>query len=428
MENQAQKKEVWFTVFVAALGYFVDIFDIQLFNVIGKKSLGPLGLNLSEADVNYFYDFVLFNWQMGGMLVGGLVWGIMGDKLGRKSILFGSILLYSLANFANGFVTATWQYEILRFLAGFGLAGELGAAITLVSELMSKENRGIGTVIVVAMGALGAVAAAYVSRAFDWQTAYFIGGGLGLALLLLRFGTFESGMFEKLKNTEGVSKGNFFDLFRNRERFMTYLWCILLGVPIWYVLGILIKFSPKIAEATFTQGKVSVADSVMYAYIGLSFGDLVCGWLSQVFKSRKLVVVGFIAATVIMCAAYLFATGLSVSTFNMMSFFLGMSAGYWGLFVTIASEQFGTNIRATATTTVPNFVRGSVIPLTLSYKSFELTGDTIKGAVIVGVISMGLAIWAIMNLKETFGKDLNYLETDKPHGSENLLDYDDKSS
>jgi MFS transporter, putative metabolite:H+ symporter len=410
MENQ-NKKEVWFTVVVAALGYFVDIFDIQLFNVIGKASLGPAGLNLTPEQVNHFYDFVLFNWQMGGMLVGGLIWGIMGDKLGRKSILFGSILLYSLANFANGFVTTTGQYEFLRFLAGFGLAGELGAAITLVSELMSKENRGIGTVIIVAMGALGAVAAAYVSRNFSWQNAYFIGGGLGLALLLLRFGTFESGLFEKLKNTEGVSKGNFFDLFSNKKRFMTYLWCILLGVPIWYVLGILVKFSPKIAEATQVQGKVSIADTVMYAYIGLSVGDLLCGWLSQVFKSRKKVVLGFIAATAIMCGFYLFSTGLSVSSFNLMSFILGTTAGYWGLFVTIASEQFGTNIRATATTTVPNFVRGSVIPLTLSYKSFEASGETVKGAVIVGIVSLALAVWAITSMKETFGKDLNYLES-----------------
>jgi MFS transporter, putative metabolite:H+ symporter len=409
MENQNQK-EVWFTVVVAALGYFVDIFDIQLFNVIGKNSLGPNGLNLPPDQVNYFYDFVLFNWQMFGMLVGGLVFGIMGDKLGRKSILFASILIYSLANFANGFVTNTTQYEFLRFMAGLGLAGELGAAITLVSELMSKENRGIGTVIVVAMGALGAVAAAFVSKSFSWQTAYFIGGGLGLMLLFLRFKTFESGMFEKLKNTEGVSKGNFLDLFRDKNRFLTYLWCILLGVPIWFVLGILIKFSPKIAEATQVQGKVSVADSVMYAYIGLSVGDLLCGWLSQVFRSRKKVVLGYILGTAVMSCCYLFLTGLTVSTFNLMSFILGTAAGYWGLFVTIASEQFGTNIRATATTTVPNFVRGSVIPLTLSYKSFEASGNTIQGALIVGLVSLGLAFVAILMLKETFGKDLNYLE------------------
>jgi MFS transporter, putative metabolite:H+ symporter len=414
METKS-KKQVWFTVLVAALGYFVDIFDIQLFNVIGKASLGAKGLNLSQQDIDYYYDFVLFNYQMGGMLLGGLVWGIMGDRLGRKSTLFGSILIYSLANFANGFVTDTTSYSILRFIAGFGLAGELGAAITLVSELMSKETRGIGTVLVVAMGALGAVGAAFVSKAVSvgditWQMAYFIGGGLGLLLLLLRFQSFESGMFENLKNTEGVSKGNFFALFTSSERFIKYLWCILLGIPIWYTLGILIKFSPKIAEATQVQGKVSVADAVMYAYIGLSVGDLICGWLSQVMKSRKKIVLIYILASVIVSFAILFVNNLTPSVFLAMCFLLGITSGYWGLFVTIASEQFGTNLRATVTTTVPNFVRGAVILITLGYKSFEKTNGTVNSALWIGIICLGVGLLAIINLKETFGKDLNYYE------------------
>ena len=347
---------------------------------------------------------------MGGMLVGGLVWGIMGDKLGRKSTLFGSILIYSLANFANGFVTDTTSYAVLRFIAGFGLAGELGAAITLVAELMSKENRGIGTVIIVGMGALGAVGSAFVSKNFTWQTAYFIGGGLGLVLLLLRFGTFESKMFESLKNTEGVRKGDFLSIFRDRERFIKYFWCVMLGVPIWYVLGILIKFSPKIGEATGVIGKVSVADAVMYAYIGLSAGDLALGWLSQVWKSRRRVVFMSLTLSVALITAFLFIPNKSLTTFYTICFLLGASIGYWGLFVTIASEQFGTNLRATVTITAPNFVRGSVIPLTFSYKAFEYAGDTINGAVIVGIVSMSLALLAIWQLKETFGKDLDYYE------------------
>ena len=410
MENQ-NKKEVWFTVIVAALGYFVDIFDLQLFNVIGKQSLGPNGLNLPPEQVNYFYDFVLFNFQMGGMLIGGLVWGIIGDKMGRKSILFGSILMYSLANIANGFVTDTNTYCLLRFIAGFGLAGELGAAITLVAELMTKENRGIGTIIIVSMGALGAVVSATVSKNFSWQTAYFIGGGLGLTLLLLRFRTFESGMFENLKNTEGVSKGNFLSLFTNKERFVKYIWCILLGVPIWYTLGILIKFSPKIAEMTGVLGKISVADAVMYAYIGVSFGDLVCGWLSQIFTNRRRVVAGFLVVCMALSAIMLYGHGLNTSVYYVLCFLIGTASGYWGLFVTIASEQFGTNVRATVTTTVPNFVRGSVILLTLSYKSFEAQGGAIAGATWTGLVSFALAFLAIWQLKETFGKDLNYYET-----------------
>lgn len=410
MENQNEKKEVWFTVVVAALGYFVDIFDLQLFNVIGKQSLGPNGLNLPPDQVNYFYDFVLFNFQMGGMLIGGLIWGIMGDKLGRKSILFGSILIYSVANFANGFVTDTTTYSFLRFMAGFGLAGELGAAITLVSELMSKENRGYGTIVIVSMGALGAVASASISKNFSWQTSYFIGGGLGLVLLFLRFRTFESGMFENLKHTEGVAKGNFISLFTNKERFIKYIWCILLGVPIWYTLGILIKFSPKIAESTGVLGKVSVADAVMYAYIGLSFGDLVCGWLSQVYANRRQVVAGFLLICMALSGVMLYTQGLTVSAFYIVCFLLGTASGYWGLFVTIASEQFGTNVRATVTTTVPNFVRGSVILITLAYKGFEAQGGAIAGATWVGLACFALAFVAIWQMKETFGKDLDYYE------------------
>ncbi len=410
MENQNKEKNIWFTVVVGALGYFVDIFDIQLFNVIGKQSLGANGLNLSPDQVNYYYDFVLFNFQMGGMLIGGLVWGIMGDKLGRRSVLFGSILIYSLANFANGFVTDTTTYSALRFLAGFGLAGELGAAVTLVSELLSKEKRGYGTIVIVSMGALGAVASATVSKNFSWQTAYFIGGGLGLALLFLRFRTFESGMFENLKNTEGVSKGNFLSLFTSKERFAKYIWCILLGVPIWYVLGILIKFSPKIAEATGVLGKISVADAVMTAYIGLSFGDLVCGWLSQVYANRRTVLAAFVGASMLLSGVLLFVQGLSPSAYYILCFFLGATSGYWGLFVTVASEQFGTNVRATVTTTVPNFVRGSVILLTLAYKSFESQGGAIGGATWVGLVSFALCFIAIWQMKETFGKDLNYFE------------------
>jgi MFS transporter, putative metabolite:H+ symporter len=410
MENQS-KTNIWFTVIVAALGYFVDIFDLQLFNIIGKQSLGAAGLNLTPEQITYYYDYVLFNYQMGGMLVGGLVWGIMGDRFGRKSILFGSILLYSLANFANGFVQDIPTYCVLRFIAGFGLAGELGAAVTLVSEIMSKETRGIGTLIIVGTGALGAVAAAYVNKSgVSWQTAYFIGGGLGLMLLFLRFRTFESGMFDNLKNTEGISKGNFFALFTNAERFKKYLMCILIGVPIWFILGIMIKFSPKFAAATGVIGEVSVPNAVMYAYIGLSVGDVIAGWMSQVLKSRRIVVLIYLLASMLSAAMVLFMPFISNTTFYILCFILGAATGYWGLFVTIASEQFGTNLRATVTTTVPNFVRGSVIIVTLAYKSLEATSGTTQSAVIVGGICLILGFIAIFNLDETFGKDLDYYE------------------
>jgi len=410
------------TVLVAALGYFVDIYDLQLFNVIGKSSLGPEGLKLATDQVNYYYDYVLFNWQMAGMLLGGILWGILGDQKGRKSILFGSILLYSLANIANAFVTNVEQYQFVRLLAGLGLAGELGAAITLVSETIEKENRGYGTMLIVTLGALGAVAAALVANMkitfwglASWQIAYLIGGFLGLLLLLMRFGTFESGMFEDVQKDKSIKKGNFLTLFTDGKRFMKYLSCILIGLPVWFVIGILIKFSDKFVSilgsaecaASFNKGY-----AIMFAYIGLSVGDFIVGILSQVFQNRKKVVISTLLLSALLMVIFFLMRDISAYIFYFMCFLLGASTGYWALFVTIASEQFGTNIRATATTTVPNFVRGGVIPITLGYKA--LGGSEISTAIfaacIVGGICSILALLATMNVSETFGKDLNYLE------------------
>jgi MFS transporter, putative metabolite:H+ symporter len=415
MAKQGTKNPFNLVVLVAALGYFVDIYDLQLFNVVSKTSIR--GIGITDPAIVDRYDYLLFLWQMTGMLVGGLLWGILGDQKGRKSVLFGSILLYSLANVANAFVVDLTQYSIIRFIAGVGLAGELGAAITLVSEIMHKEHRGYGTMLIVTMGALGAVAAALISNnpfhffgLQPWQIAYLIGGGLGLLLLFLRVGTYESGMFDQLKENKKVKKGNFFMLFTDRKRFTKYLACILIGLPVWYCIGILIKFSEKFAGIVGVAGEVKVGFAIMYAYIGLSIGDLLSGILSQVFKSRKKIVMGYLVGTIVLCSIFLFAKGLTANAYYFMCFLLGCATGYWALFVTIASEQFGTNIRATVTTTVPNFVRGAVVPITLGFKTMELTMGSVQSAVIVGVICVGLAMIATWSIKETFSKDLDYLE------------------
>jgi MFS family permease len=415
MAKQGTKNPFNLVVLVAALGYFVDIYDLQLFNVVSKTSIR--GIGITDPEVVDRYDYILFLWQMSGMLVGGLLWGILGDQKGRKSVLFGSILLYSLANVANAFVVNLDQYAFIRFMAGIGLAGELGAAITLVSEIMHREHRGFGTMLIVTMGALGAVAAALISNnpfhffgLEPWQVAYLIGGGLGLLLLFLRVGTYESGMFDELKKRKEVKKGNFLMLFTEKNRLKKYIACILIGLPVWYCIGILIKFSEKFAGITGVAGEVKVGFAIMYAYIGLSVGDLLSGILSQVFKSRKKVIMGYLWGTVLLVSIFLFAKGLSVNSYYFLCFLLGCATGYWALFVTVASEQFGTNIRATVTTTVPNFVRGAVVPITLGFKSIELSSGSVYGAVIVGVICIGLAMVATMSVKETFSKDLDYLE------------------
>jgi putative MFS transporter len=411
------------TVIIAGLGYFVDIYDLQLFNIIGKESImSPRGLNITDPKLaTDLFDNNLFYWQMAGMLIGGLIWGIIGDLKGRRSILFGSILLYSIANIANAFVDTIPQYQFIRLIAGIGLAGELGAAITLVSEIMTKENRGYGTMIIVTLGALGAVFAAFVKKFSgqfnilgleNWQVAYIIGGLMGLLLLLLRFGTFESGLFEKSK-LNNSSKGNFFLLFKDRQTVLKYIYCILVGLPVWFVIGTLVKLSGRFSDQIgIIDGKIDPAYCIMFCYIGLSAGDLFCGWLSQIFKTRKKVVLGYLLANIVVILSFLFIKRLSLSQFYFLIFLLGCCTGYWALFVTIASEQFGTNIRATATTTVPNFVRGAVIPIGMSFffllNTCQYSLNTC--AIIVGACCFALAIFSILQLEETFGKDLDYEE------------------
>lgn len=403
-----EKRKLYLLIIVASLGYFVDLYDLVLFGVVRESSLTDLGFSGDELKDK---GILLLNMQMIGMLIGGIIFGILGDAKGRVKVLFGSIILYSLANIANGFVTDITTYAIIRFIAGVGLSGELGAGITLVAETMSKEKRGYGTMIIVVFGALGAVVAALVGDAFDWRVAYYVGGGLGLILLALRIGTFESGMFKNLEKT-GIKRGDFFSLFTNKKRFKKYIACIFVGLPIWYAIGILVFFSTGFAKALNVQGDVVVGQAIMYAYIGLSFGDLLAGVLSQLMKSRKKVVVYFILTTLIMTVVYLFNTGISKEAFYFESFLIGTFSGFWGLFVTIASEQFGTNLRSTVTTTVPNFVRGAVVPITLSFQYLGKIDSigTIYSALIVGIVITILAIISIFSLEESFSKDLDYNE------------------
>lgn len=397
-------------IIVASLGYFVDIYDLILFNVVKKQSLMAIGI--AEADIKD-WEIYLFNWQMGGMLLGGILWGILGDTKGRLKVLFGSILLYSLANIANAYVWNTESYAAVRFIAGIGLAGELGAGITLVAEIMKKEERGYGTMIIVTFGALGAVFAALIGKAFSWQTTYWIGGLMGLGLLAMRVGTIESGMFKGMKETS-VSKGDFTTLFTNKNRFLKYIACIFMGLPVWFIVGLIINLSESYFVPILKVGeKTSTMEAVMYCYIGLSAGDLFSGLLSQWWKSRLKVVMSYLLFTIPATLLFFYTTsGNGASYYYFMCFVVGFATGYWALFVTVAAEQFGTNIRATVTTTVPNFVRGGVIPITTGFK-YLIEGygiNPIYSAMIVGAVCIGLAFLSSLYLKETFGKDLNYVE------------------
>ncbi len=393
-------------VLVAALGYFVDIYDLLLFSIIRVKSLK--GLGLTDALIDTDGKFII-SVQMWGLLIGGIIWGIMGDKKGRLSVLFGSIVLYSLANIANGFVQNVDQYAICRFIAGIGLAGELGAGITLVCELISKEKRGIATSIVAGVGLTGAIVAYFIAKEFDWRTCYFIGGGMGLLLLLLRVTVFESGMYSAIKDAE-VRKGNFLMLLQ-KGRFKKYLLAILIGLPTWYVIGLLITFSKEFGKNFKLQGgEVDPGKAVMLAYVAIAIGDLLIGFISNALKSRKKALYIFYALTVISIIAYFTQYNGTVNGMYAICIFMGFATGFWALFVTMAAEHFGTNLRATVATTAPNMVRGSLPIILYIFTSLKPGFGYINAAAITGVIVMAISITAVILTEETFGKNLDYVE------------------
>ncbi|MEJ7735981.1 MAG: MFS transporter [Chitinophagaceae bacterium] len=395
-------------VVVAALGYLVDMYDLFLFTVVRVPSLKSLG---ASGDQLLNDGIILLNMQMAGLLIGGVLWGILGDKKGRLSVLFGSIIIYSLANIANGFVTSFGQYAVLRFVAGVGLAGELGAGITLVAEILPKQIRGYGTTLVATMGVMGAILAYFVADLFEWRLSYIVGGGLGLLLLILRVRVFESGIFEQAKKIQ-ISRGNIFMLFNNRARFLKYLKCILIGLPIWFVVGILITFSPEFGKAMGLSEPVEAGKAVMFAFSGQVIGDIFSGLLSQYFKSRKKIILVFILVSFLFVLVYLLYPTEKIAAFYAVCACLGFANGYWALFVTIAAELFGTNLRATVATSVPNFVRGAVIPLSALFVQAKYHFGIIYGAVAIGVFTFALALIALTFLDETFLKDLNYVETE----------------
>jgi len=396
------------SVIVAALGYFVDIYDLLLFGIVRVPSLRDLGVPQAELLKQGLF---LLNMQMGGMLLGGLIWGVLGDKRGRLSVLFGSILLYSLANLANAAVTSVPIYGVLRFIAGVGLAGELGAAVTLVSETLHTSKRGYGTALIAGIGILGAIFAWFVADMTNWRTAYVLGGVLGLGLLLLRVRVTESGMFTQLdRRKRDVRQGDLTLLFGSRERIKRYLACIFVGVPVWTVIGVLITFAPEFAAEMGVKGTVTAGSAIAFCYGGTSVGGVVAGGLSQYWMSRKRALFVFLAITAALVPVYLSCTGVSAGFLDFIFVLLGFGAGYWSVFMTISAEQFGTNLRATVATTVPNFVRGSVVPVTAVFQLLRHQLNLRQSAGVVALVVFVLAFMAAASLEESSHKDLNYLE------------------
>lgn len=408
--NEKLKHLFSFPVIVAALGYFVDIYDLLLFGIVRVPSLKDMNLDVDTAGT------LILNYQMVGLLLGGILWGILGDKKGRLSVLFGSILVYSIANISCGFLPQmpfedkTTVYAILRFIAGIGLAGELGAGITLVSESLPKQLRAIGTSIVAGFGLLGAVVAQLtVELAGDWTIAYFIGGGLGLMLLLLRVSVVESGIYNDIKDSETIQKGNFFSFFTNWNRFVKYMKCIAIGLPTWFCIGILAmmanQFAPVMGISDITPGK-----AIMWAYVGISAGDFASGFISHWLHSRKKAILYMMIFTIIGVLLLLFSGKMSEKMYYFYCAWLGLGTGYWAMFVTVGSEQFGTNIRSTATTTIPNMVRGMVPVMLLAFDGLKVNSGVIMAAAIVGFFAFALGIYSTVTIDETHNRDLDFTE------------------
>lgn len=393
-------------VLVAALGYMVDMYDLFLFSIVRVPSLKSLNLSPEQITAD---GIMLLNLQMAGLLIGGIVWGILGDKKGRLSVLFGSILIYSLANIGNGFVNSLGAYAVLRFIAGFGLAGELGAGITLVTEILPNRIRGYGATLVATLGVCGALLAYLVSHLFDWRTSYFIGGGLGLLLMVLRIKVFESGIFLKLKE-KNIKRGDIRMLFNKKSRLLKYITSILMGAPIWFVVGILITFSPEFGKAMGLTQPVDAGKAVLFAFAGQVAGNIISGSLSQYLQSRKKVILLFMLMSFSFVLVFLLVPFKEVTFLYILCACLGFCSGYWTLFITVGAELFGSNLRATVATTVPNFVRATVIPLSFLFSFIKGFTGTIYSALIVGALTYLLGILALVYLEETFKKDINYTE------------------
>ncbi len=396
-----------FTILVAALGYFVDVFDLLLFSIVRVQSLKDLGVS---GDALFQQGVYLINVQMAGLLLGGFFWGVIGDKFGRLSVLFGSILLYSVANIANAFVHSVEQYAALRFITGLGLAGELGVGVTLASELLPKAVRGLGTTFIATIGVLGATVAAIVADMTDWRTAYIIGGVMGLLLLVLRIKVKESGMYENLAGHKEVSRGNLLMFFKNADLFRRYIAVILIGAPLWATIGMFFTFTPEFAKDFGMIVMPTAGKAVLYGYIGIAIGDALSGIMSQLLQSRRKSIAISLVLLMAAILAFVIIKPQTVEVYYFLCLLMGIGAGFWAMFVQIGAEQFGTNLRATAATSVPNVVRGLVIPITAVFQALSPQLGVANSGLAIMAVVMCLAFLGLALVRETFSADLDYLE------------------
>ena len=436
-------RTVALSVLAAALGYFVDLFDIVIFGVVRVASLADLGLEGAQITE---WGIRLINLQMLGMLIGGFAWGLIGDRYGRRFALLATIFVFSIANIANAFVDNTLQYAVLRLLAGFGLAGELGAGIALVTELLPEKRRGYGTTIVSFLGLVGALTAAFVGSQFDWRTAYLVGGVMGLVVMALRFvGMAESALFEKQRDS-GTSTARHAVLMliaapliaalsallwgppwlawllgalaavaalatSRRDFVMRFYAVAAVGVPIWYCSALFVNLGPEYGRVLALEGfdpRTFVATVLAWQATGLALGSALTGVASEWLRSRQAVLWACLGALLVLVA--LLMQTRSVASYAYVMFAIGLFQGYWTAFITMSAEQFGTGVRATVASSIPNIVRAMTVPVTLSVSGLATGTSWVTATYAVGAIVFALALVALATLRETWGKDLDYVE------------------
>lgn len=406
MKNQSWRfsKQEILTVLVVALGYYVDAYDLLVMSAVRKPSLLSLGVPESET-LNI--GLSLLNYQLVGLMIGGVMWGVIADKYGRKKALFGSILIYSFANIANGYINSVNMYYWLRIIAGFGLAGELGVGISLITENVAKERRTISTAIVSFFGMLGASTGGWFGSIFEWQNCFLIGGFAGLLLLLLRLKVEESVMFNEIKD-KNVSKGNIWMIIKNPKTLLTYFFCTLAGAASILFIGVFIQSTPELGK--LFNLNITAGIALIWYYLGASVSEIIAGLLSKLLKERKAPIYIFYAISLLAITNFCVNVPNSPYFFYLNCLFLGFGLGWWSQLITLSAELFGINVRATAATSIPTFARAWNIPFSNIFKQNIPNLGIVNSAFGIGVIVVSLAIISITMVKETFENDANFIE------------------
>lgn len=414
-ETKHKEQSIALLILVASLGYFVDAYDLIIASVVRSSAIVELGLAQVGTPEHTKYAQLFEYVQSAGILLGGIIFGVYSDKKGRKKALYYSIAIYSIANILNGLLSASVPfvgtvYCILRFICGFALAAELSIGIVMISETMKAKHRGYGTMIVVSFGILGAVLAAVLFEfiGIHWQTLYLIGGIAGVLLLIFRFSVKETNPFLDLENQES-ERGSWVMIFKNRRLLKILFNAILLGFPIYFFISIPIKFATDYGKELGLTIKGTIP--IIVFYIAMSVSDIIANYLCQLFENRKKVLYFYLGlCTISVFLLHFYPPTTPEQYFYLFSPLMGFASGYWALLITFTNEQIGTNIRSTYTTAVPNVVRSLFIPIQLLLTVLQPTFGTSTSVFYIGVLAVILALLGLYSLKETWGKNLKFID------------------